>query len=218
MNRIITSYILILLLGLTMTSCGNHRASVEGTVELEERVIETIMNNQEEGVFNRQDIVIDRIYYGSFSQEDKKEAFVVCKILGTVHVGGLGRKEGVIVDLTSLEVIAHRSFPYDDVSFSCLENSNAQTRILMIGTITYQGISTQDVCLLGVTENEWVNMPLKAIETIVDENHFFYASEDSLLVTYLRPVSEKEVVLEELMWDSGTEQFVEACDRFDMGQ
>lgn len=211
-NRIIISYILILLLGLTMTSCGNHGTSVEGTVQLEERVIETIMSNREEGVFDQEDIVIDRIYYGSFSEEDKKEAFVVCKILGMAHVGGLGRKEGVIVDLTSLEVIAHRSFPYDEVSFSCLENANAQTRILMIGTITSQGMSTQDVCLFGITENEWVNMPLKAIETIVDENHLFYASEDSLLVTYMRQASEEEVVLEKLTWDPRTEQFVEACD------
>lgn len=218
MNRIIVSYILILLLGLTMTACGNYGASVEGTVELEERVIETIMNNQEEGVFNQQDIVIDRIYCGSFSQADKKEAFVVFKILGTSHVGGLGRKEGVIVDLTSLEVIAYRSFPYDEVCFSCLENSNEQTRILMIGTVTYQGISTQDVCLLGIAENEWVNLPLMAVEEMLDEEHFFYASEDSLLVTYMHPASEKEVVLEELTWDPWTEQFAEACDRFDMGQ
>ncbi len=209
MSKIVVKCVVSLLLVLTMTACGNHGASVEGTVELEERVIETIMNNQEEGVFNQQDIVIDRIYYGSFSQEDKKEAFVTCKILGTAHAGGLGRKEGVIVDLTSLEVIAHRSFPYDDVSFSCLENSNEQTRILMIGTVTYQGISTQDVCLLGIAENEWVNLPLKGIEAMSDEEHFFYVSEDSLLVTSMHQASGKEVVLDELTWDPWTEQFVE---------
>ena len=57
--------------------------------ELNNRIIEKVAENYEEGNISALDIVIVRIDFGSFSQDNASEIFVLCKNLNTPHVAGV---------------------------------------------------------------------------------------------------------------------------------
>ncbi len=57
--------------------------SADMVSELNNRIIEKVAENYEEGNISALDIVIVRIDFGSFSQDNASEIFVLCKILNT---------------------------------------------------------------------------------------------------------------------------------------
>lgn len=98
-NRVLAVLILLLFTLPFISACGATETTANDGIfsVLTDWVTEKVMENYEDGEISASDIVIDQIYYGSFSQEDVSEIFVVCKILNTPHVAGLDKKVGVLL-------------------------------------------------------------------------------------------------------------------------
>lgn len=70
-----------------LASCSKEADDKSAFSEFNEYILETVMESYEDGKISREDIVINQIYCGHFSQKDVNEIFVLCKILNTVRVG-----------------------------------------------------------------------------------------------------------------------------------
>ena len=165
--------------------------------------------NYEEGNISALDIVIVRIDFGSFSQDNASEIFVLCKILNTPHVAGLDKTVGILLDADSLEMVAYKEFAADKVVINCIQASDGQSRILVSKTTTYQGISTQEIQLLAVEGSQWVEIPIDALKIIGDESFYYMDIVDDLIIVASEDklISSEEIVAV-LKWNPETEQFV----------
>lgn len=132
--------------------------------ELNKWILQKAEENNEADV-SASDIVIDRIYYGSFSQQDADEILVLCKFLNMSHTGGLDRTAGIIFSVDSMETVAYKEFGADEVTIDCIKTDNGESRILFTGTTTYQGVSAQDIRLFAIEAGQWVELPIDALET-----------------------------------------------------
>ena len=177
--------------------------------ELNNRIIEKVAENYEEGNISALDIVIVRIDFGSFSQDNASEIFVLCKILNTPHVAGLDKTVGILLDADSLEMVAYKEFAADKGVINCIQASDGQSRILVSKTTTYQGISTQEIQLLAVEGSQWVEIPIDALKIIGDESFYYMDIVDDLIIVASEDklISSEEIVAV-LKWNPETEQFV----------
>lgn len=119
--------------------------------KLSNRIVEQVIENYEDGnVISASDIVLDKIYYGAFSQEDTNEIFVLCKILNLPHVAGLDKTVCIVFAADTLEVVTYKEFSADKVAIQCIQASNGQRRILVSETTEYQGMLTQYILLFAI--------------------------------------------------------------------
>lgn len=95
-NLTIISLLLLLLMFCSACAAADNADTIS---ELNKWILQKVEENNEVGV-SASDIVIDRIYYGSFSQRDADEILVLCKFLNMSHTGGLDRIAGIIFRLT----------------------------------------------------------------------------------------------------------------------
>ncbi len=151
------------------------------------------------------DVVIDRIYHGSFSPKNASELFILCKIMNVPHAGGLDRTAGIVLSADTLELIAYKEFAADKVEISCLQNSDGINRILFIGTTTYQGISAQEISLLAVEGSQWRDIPISALED--REKEYFYFMADNQILVATEPVLTPSALKAVLVWNPDSEEF-----------
>ena len=111
-NKVLPVSVLVLFMLMCINACGisKSRDSADMVSELNNRIIEKVAENYEEGNISALDIVIVRIDFGSFSQDNASEIFVLCKILNTPHVAGLDKTVGILLDADSLEMVAYKEF------------------------------------------------------------------------------------------------------------
>lgn len=97
-NKVLPVSVLVLFMLMCINACGisKSRDSADMVSELNNRIIEKVAENYEEGNISALDIVIVRIDFGSFSQDNASEIFVLCKILNTPHVAGLDKTVGIL--------------------------------------------------------------------------------------------------------------------------
>ena len=116
-NKVLPVSVLVLFMLMCINACGisKSRDSADMVSELNNRIIEKVAENYEEGNISALDIVIVRIDFGSFSQDNASEIFVLCKILNTPHVAGLDKTVGILLDADSLEMVAYKEFAADKV-------------------------------------------------------------------------------------------------------
>ncbi|MBQ7432712.1 MAG: hypothetical protein IJV50_04520 [Lachnospiraceae bacterium] len=210
-NKFLTAFFVLFTL-LWMSGCASIKkdADTEVLSSMDSRMISKVMENYEDGAIHAEDVAIDKIYYGAFSQTGRSELLVLCKILNMPHVGGLEQTVGVLLDSQSLEAVAYQEFPFDEVSINCVPASNGQSRILLIGTTISQGIPSQCVQLLGIEEGEWIEMPIDALKTVGnDEELFCFWAEDRIIVSSQYKWTSPEEIIAILIWNPDTEQFTE---------
>ena len=198
-NKVLPVSVLVLFMLMCINACGisKSRDSADMVSELNNRIIEKVAENYEEGNISALDIVIVRIDFGSFSQEN------------TPHVTGLDKTVGILLDADSLEMVAYKEFAADKVVINCIQASDGQSRILVSKTTTYQGISTQEIQLLAVEGSQWVEIPIDALKIIGDESFYYMDIVDDLIIVASEDklISSEEIVAV-LKWNPETEQFV----------
>ncbi len=121
-NKILLFLISLLSLMIMFTGCASKRQNTNADVlsALNDRCVALITENYEDGEINTSDvisnethvsdIILDQIFYGSFSQEDADEIFVLCKILNNPHAAGFDKKVGIVLDAKTLEMVAYQEF------------------------------------------------------------------------------------------------------------
>lgn len=223
-NRVLAVLILLLFTLPFLSACGATETAANDGIfpAFNDWVIEKVIENYEVGEISASDIVMDQIYYGSFSQEDASEIFVLCKILNTPHAAGLDKKVGILLDANTLEMVAYKEFMGDKTVINCMQTSKGQSRILFLQTAIYQGISTQRVELYAVQGSQWVNIPIDIMENVPIERRevlegycFCYMAGERMVVVYEDnlPTSYEEItnpteIIAILVWNPDTEQFV----------
>lgn len=203
--------VLVLLILMFISACGISKSSdnVDMLSELNDWMIEKVIENYEDGNISASDIVIDRIYFGSFSQDNVSEIFVLCKILNTPHAAGLDKTVGILLEAGSLEMVAYKEFAADKVVINSIQASDGQSRILVLKTTTYQGISAQEIQLLAIEGSQWAEIPIDALRTMGEESSYHIDIGDDLIIVTSenQSISPKEFVAV-LKWNPETEQFV----------
>ena len=189
-----------------LAGCGKASDSRNSFSELSEYIVEKVMKNYEDGNINQEDIMIDQIYYGHFSRKDVNEIFVLCKILNTPHVAGLDKTVAVLLKADSLEQIAYREFNADNIEIDCMPTSTGQSKILYIGTTTYQGISTQEIQLLNIQDNQWIDTPIEGLKNL-EEEYFCFMGNRAIIVSSLDQITNPADIIAVLKWNPDTEQF-----------
>jgi len=209
MRKRLTGYLIATVMIMSLTACTTaSRQERGGFSSFSGLVAEKVLENSEIAQeISISDIVIDRMYWGSFSQEDANEILVLCKILNQPHVAGLDRTAGILMDANSLEMKAFREFAADEVEIGCFRTAGGQNRVLFIGTTVYQGISDQVVSLLAVQDNEWVEQRLNVREVFGD-NAFCFMADERIVVASTADPAGPEDIMAILPWDPVTEQFL----------
>ncbi len=180
--------------------------------EINNWIIDKVKENAEDTSISRSDIVIDQIYYGSFSQKDANslkeanEILVLCKLQNTPHAGGLDRTAGLLLSADSMEVVAYHEFAADKVIINCLHTNSGENRVLFLGTTTYQGISTQEAQLYAIKDGKWIELPVSNVD--LDKGYLSFVDDNSLIVTTKEEITSPEDILEILIWNQGIGQFV----------
>ena len=133
-NKVLPVSVLVLFMLMCINACGisKSRDSADMVSELNNRIIEKVAENYEEGNISALDIVIVRIDFGSFSQDNASEIFVLCKILNTPHVAGLDKTVGILLDADSLEMVAYKEFAADKVVINCIQASDLTLTYLTV--------------------------------------------------------------------------------------
>lgn len=171
-------------------------------------VVEKVLENYMDGdIITASDVAIDKVYYGSFSQENANEILVLCKILNMPHVGGLDKTVGMVLTQDTLDVVAYEEFPADRVEIDCFQMNNGKKRVLFIGTSTYQGISGQTIFLFDIQGSEWVQVPIDALNSIEGE-YFCVMGEDKLFVASEAEITSPSEIIMVLNWDAQAGEFL----------
>lgn len=209
-KRITILAAVILLAALPMIGCAGTKGTGDTQLlsGLNNRVIETVLENDESGGdIEKSDVVIDQTIYGSFSEADKNEVLVICKISNTPHVGGLDRRAIIILEIETMDMVAYAEVPADEVWVDTLPMSNGQDRIIFSGKSTYQGISTQDVMYFCIQDGQWMEMPVKELE-ILGEDCFYYLTGDVMIVTTARELKDLSDITAILTWNQDAGEFI----------
>lgn len=202
--RKINVFILMAMCVLLLSGCGKEADGKTTFLQLSEYILETVMESYEDGNISKEDIVIDRIYCGHFSQKDVNEIFILCKILNIPHVAGLDKTIAVLLEADSLEPIAYKEFNADNVSIDCVQTNTEQSKILYIGTTTYQGMSTQEIHLWGIQDRQWVDIPIESLETLSD-GCFCFMGNGKIIVS---SITDHADIIAILSWNPDMEQFI----------
>ena len=155
----ITITIAMLVLVISMSGCTGSTGKDDTHLlsGLNDRVVETVLENDEaRDVITASDVVINQMFYGSFSGPEAEEVLVACGILNMPHVGGLGRMAIIILEVDSMNVVAYDEIPADEVWVSSLPMSNGQDRIIFQGNRPIREYHRRILCILVFrTGNGW---------------------------------------------------------------
>lgn len=207
-NKALPVLALALSVMMFLSGCGISKSGDNADVlsELNSRIIEKVIENYEDGSISASDIAIDCIYFGSFSQDNVSEMFVLCKLLNTPHTAGLDKTTGILLETDSLEMTAYKEFGADKVVINCIRTSDGQSRILVLKSTTYQGITTQEIQLLAIEGGQWAEIPIDALKTMGEEAFYYIdIAEDLIIVTSGDKLPEEITAV--LKWNPETEQF-----------
>lgn len=137
-------------------------------------------------------ITIGNLYEGYFSDPGKPELFVIFKLLGMPHAGGLDCSVTALYDKSTLDLITQKTFPYDECKFSVMKDVKQRSHLLFVGSTTYQGRS-QYIVQLYKPGKAWEKLysaePPVISELLDDENNIKYELSDDGSVWVYRPVS-----------------------------
>lgn len=206
---IIVNFILIAVL--LICGCAEIKKvdNTELLSRLNEKIIEIVLEHDESGgAVEASDIVIEQIFYGSFSQPKAKEVLVICKLLNTPHTGGLDRRACVILEVDTMEAGAYIELGADEALVYKLSMRNGQDRMIFLGQSTYQGLSTQEVMCFSVQDGQWTEMEIGEVKEL-GEGCFCFRIDDMLVVTSERKLVNPSGITAILTWDADTGQFVE---------
>lgn len=123
-SRVLVIAVMMVAVMLLISGCGASKTDTQSdkTESLNDRAIKAVVENYSDGdIIREYDIVVDRVYYGSFSRESADEILVLCKNLNLPHAAELDKTVGVLMDVDSLNMIAYREFPADKVVVSRLQ-------------------------------------------------------------------------------------------------
>ena len=224
------SCILILFMIHFLSACGKEEGqpAEEETwlKKLEQLAVESVIENSEMNgsmvESGNLEVVIDKIYSGSFSneaphqnevslhQENGNEIFLDCRLLHMPHMGGLDTRSGILLNADTMELIAYKDFIGDEVLLSCLQTEKGQSRILCLHTAVGQGHRTSYFDLWTVQGGEWVEIPTGIEELIPEEKRGDWGTEDCflymgagdrLVVTY---EEDEQIMSEKIMYEGGS--------------
>lgn len=201
--------IVILFVVLFVSGCAGTKGTddIQLLSGLNDRVIETVLENDESGgTIEPSDVIIDQTIYGSFSSPETEEVLVICKLLNTPHTGGLDRRAIIILEIDSMDVVAYDEIPADEVWVDTLPMSNGQDRIILSGKTTYQGISTQDIMYFCIQDGQWTEMEAEELRTL-GENCFYFLTGDVMIVTTARELTEPADITTVLTWNQDAGEF-----------
>lgn len=202
--------IVVLLATLCMSGCAGEEGMDDTQLlsGLNSRVMETVLENDESGgTVAASDVVIDQIFYGSFSDPEAKEALVICKILNAPHVGGLDRRAMIILGIDSMDVVAYDEIPADEVWVDTLPMSDGRDRIVFSGKSTYQGISVQDIMYFCIQDGQWTEVPVEELEPLGDDS-FYFLTGDVMIVSSERELTAPADITAILTWNQDAGEFI----------
>lgn len=191
-------------------------------------VIEKVLENYWDGdIISASDIVIDQIYYGSFSQDDVCEMLVECKILNLPHVAGLDRRVCILMPCDSLELTAYTEFPGDMVELDIVQTDSGQCRVVVIKTAINQGIATQYIGFWAVQDRQWVPVEteldaLPIVDTwgegeyTLDSSCFCFLADNIIFVASECQSQNLPEITAVLVWNPGMEKYVAATTWWDL--
>lgn len=209
-KRVSTFTIVILVLVISMSGCADSAGTDDTHLlsGINDRVVETILENNESGdAITASDVIINQTFYGSFSKPETEEVLVVCSILNTPHVGGLGRTAIIILEVDSMDVVACDEIPADEVWVSSLSMSNGQDRIIFSGKSTYQGISSQDVAYYGIQNGQWMEIPAEEF-SVLGEDSFYFLTGDVMIGASKSELTGISDITAILKWDQEIGKFI----------
>ena len=186
--------------------CGKAPAGEDSYSELDRYIVEKVKENYEDGTIEQENIRVELIYDGNFSQEDAEEIFVSCKILNLPHTAGLDKTVTLLLKKDTLEQIAYEEFSADDVVTAFFQTSAGQDKLLYIGTTIYQGISTQEVRFLEIQDGRWKEIPIADPEDFQDG---YYCAVDgrAIIVSSTDEMTGPADIAAVLNWNPDTAQF-----------
>ncbi len=164
MNKKNILYIAVMCMLFVFSACGGKEEPEDGWLaRLNKLATETIIESSEEnGIMVEKgelEIVIDKLYPGSFTKEGANEIFVNCWFKGLPHVGGLDSRAGILLNADTLEVITYKEFRDDEVMLSCPRTAKGQNRILCLSGSGAQGTRGQCISLWSVHDGMWERLP-----------------------------------------------------------
>ncbi|MGN0471611.1 MAG: hypothetical protein ACI4F8_02075 [Lachnospiraceae bacterium] len=213
-SRVLVIAVMMVAVMLLISGCGASKTDTQSdkTESLNDWAIKAVVENYSDGdIIREYDIVVDRVYYGSFSQESADEILVLCKILDLPHVAGLDKTVGVLMDADSLDMIAYREFPADKVVVSRLQTGSGRSRILVSKTSASTGLWSQEIQLLAVEGSEWIEIPIDALDALnLGEKDICFVEENQIIAISGYSFSGSGAIMEILTWNPEMEQFVPA--------
>lgn len=202
-----------LFLGITVVclflTTGCEKAS-EGEAlysELDRYLVEKVRENYEDGVLEDGNIAVEQIYSGHFSKEDAEEILAACKILNLPHTAGLDKTVTLLLKKDTLELAAYEEFSADDVEISLFQTSAGQSKLLYIGTTTFQGISSQEIRFLEIRDGRWQDVPIEALEDFKD-SYCFAVDGRAIIISNVSDIMGPEDITGVLSWNPDTGQFL----------
>ena len=202
--------IVILILAISMSGCTGSTGKDDTHLlsGLNDRVVEIVLENDEaRDVITASDVVINQMFYGSFSGPETEEVLVACRMLNMPHVGGLGRMAIIILEVDSMNVVAYDEIPADEVWVSSLPMSNGQDRIIFSGKSTYQGISSQDIMYFGVQNGQWMEIPAEEFAAL-GENCFYFLTGDVMIAASQSELTDISEITAIFRWNQEAGKFI----------
>lgn len=133
--------------------------------DLNEIVIAQAERVMDVGSYEKGDIYVDSIRYGSFSRPEEAEMLVQCKFRDNPHVAGLDRTLAMVFSCETQEMIACRLFSADEVILRLIPEEKGVSKILFSGRTISQGIVTQYADCFCIRNHEWQKIPLEEAES-----------------------------------------------------
>ncbi len=86
-------------------------------------------------------LTVGQTFKGYFSDSGNPELLAIIKLLGVPHAGGLDCSVAALYDGETMELIAQKTFPYDECRFDVLTDEKQKSYLLFTGSMTNQGYS-----------------------------------------------------------------------------
>lgn len=177
-----------------------------------DEIIEQAERVAEPETFNKGDIYIDSILYGNYSQAEETEMLVLCKFKDNPHVAGLDRTLAIVFSCQSLDMVAYKCFGADEVVIRPLPTESGENRILFLGRITYQGLTSQHIGLFCIENNEWTELALEKVKLqedelcyITDVNTLVVLAQEHILLGNVGEAADREAIT--YSWNPESAQF-----------
>lgn len=186
----------------------NEKTSVTEEQEFEDMVTQIVLENFWDGdIIAAEDVVIDCIYYGSFSESNRNEMLVLCKILHLPHVAGLDKTVCILFDRESLEMKSYTEFGGDEVAVERVKGRDGQSFIVASITAINHGFATQRVEFFSLENCEWNTLFIEPLKSL-PEGSFAYIKKDMIIITGGYNMTSSSDVIMILTWDPYNNRFV----------